>query len=69
VSPAGHVHLEAFYLDGTIPVWVFAIGLTRIEARVWLEPGANTSHIAWRLLPHPRVVVTTAVAARPPDGQ
>jgi len=55
VSPAGHLHLEAFYLDGAIPVWVFAIGLPRIEARVWLEPGANTSHIAWRLLPAPEL--------------
>jgi glycogen debranching enzyme len=55
VSPAGHAHLEAFYLDGAIPVWVFAIGLARIEARVWLEPGANTSHVAWRLLPTPEL--------------
>jgi 4-alpha-glucanotransferase len=53
ISPAGHVHIESFHLDGVIPVWVFAIGLIRIEARVWLEPGANTSHIGWRLLPGP----------------
>ncbi|HYZ39850.1 MAG TPA: amylo-alpha-1,6-glucosidase, partial [Stellaceae bacterium] len=50
VIPAGHVHIETFYLDGTIPVWVFAIGLLRIEARVWLEPSANTAYTAWRLL-------------------
>src|SRR5215470_6913905 len=45
ISPAGHVHIESFHLDGVIPVWVFVIGLIRIEARIWLEPGANTSHI------------------------
>ena len=51
IAPAGHVHIESFHLDGTIPVWLFAIGLIRIEARIWLEPGANTVHVAWRLLP------------------
>jgi glycogen debranching enzyme-like protein len=29
ISPAGHIHLESFHLDGLVPVWVFAIGLTR----------------------------------------
>ena len=51
VSPAGHVQIGSFHLDGTIPVWLFAIGLIRIEARIWLEPGANTAYVAWRLLP------------------
>jgi predicted glycogen debranching enzyme len=53
VSPAGHVHIESFRLDGAMPVWLFAIGLIRIEARIWLEPGANTTHVGWRLLPSP----------------
>jgi predicted glycogen debranching enzyme len=53
IGPAGYVHIESFHLDGTIPVWLFAIGLIRIEARIWLEPGANTAHAAWRLLPGP----------------
>src|SRR4029077_19276302 len=38
ISPVGHVHIESFRLDGTIPVWLFAIGLIRLEARIWLEP-------------------------------
>ena len=53
ISPAGHVHIESFHLDGTIPVWLFARGLIRIEARIWLEPGANRSYVGWRLLPEP----------------
>jgi predicted glycogen debranching enzyme len=53
VSPAGHLHIESFRVDGTIPVWVYAIGLIRIEARIWLEPGANTAYAAWRLMPSP----------------
>ena len=51
ISPAGHVHIETFHLDGGIPVWLFAVGLVRIEARIWLEPDANTSYVAWCLLP------------------
>jgi glycogen debranching enzyme len=53
VSPAGHIHIETFHLDGSIPVWIFAVGSIRIEARIWLEPGANTTHVAWRLMPGP----------------
>jgi predicted glycogen debranching enzyme len=53
VSPAGHVHIESFRLDGAIPVWVYAIGLLRMEARIWLEQGANTAYAAWRLLSAP----------------
>ncbi|MBO0735011.1 MAG: glycogen debranching enzyme family protein [Alphaproteobacteria bacterium] len=53
IDPAGHVHIESFSLDGTIPVWLFAIGLIRLEARVWLEPGANTAYAAWCLVSAP----------------
>jgi predicted glycogen debranching enzyme len=53
VSPAGHVHIESFHLDGAMPVWLFTVGLIRIEARIWLEPGANSTCVAWRLLPSP----------------
>jgi predicted glycogen debranching enzyme len=53
ISPTGHVHIESFELDGTIPVWTFALGLIRIEARVWLEPEAHTAYSAWRLLVRP----------------
>jgi Glycogen debranching enzyme N terminal len=51
IGPAGHVHIESFRLDGAISVWILAIGLIRIEERIWLEPGANTTHVGWRLLP------------------
>jgi predicted glycogen debranching enzyme len=34
-----------------MPVWTFACGEARIEQRIWLEPGANTSHVAFCLLP------------------
>jgi len=53
ISPAGHVNIESFHLDGGIPVWLFAVGLIRLEARIWLEPGADTAYAAWRLLAGP----------------
>jgi 4-alpha-glucanotransferase len=31
-------------------VWRFAIGDVCIEERIWMEPGANTTYIAWRLV-------------------
>lgn len=49
VVPAGYDHMERFHLDGRIPAWTFAIAGRRVEARVWLEQGANTVTAAWRL--------------------
>ncbi|PWC40432.1 glycogen debranching protein [Azospirillum sp. TSO22-1] len=49
VAPAGHVDLESFALDGRVPVWTYATAGRRVEARVWLEQGANTVYAAWRL--------------------
>src|SRR5262249_25646242 len=50
VEPRGHVHIESFHLDGTVPVWRFAIGDLSVEQRIWMEPGANVTYVAWRLV-------------------
>lgn len=49
VSPEGHVHLGSFHLHGRMPVWRYALGERVIEQRIWLEPGANTVYVAYRL--------------------
>jgi len=49
VVPEGHVHLESFHLHGRMPVWRYALGDRAIEQRIWLEPGANTVYVAYRL--------------------
>ena len=54
VSPAGHIRIGSFHLDYSTPVWIYEIGEHRIEARVWMEPGAHTVYAAWRLLPQPQ---------------
>ena len=53
VSPAGHLQLESFRLDGTIPTWTFAIGDVRLEKRVWMEQGENTTYVQYRVLSSP----------------
>ena len=48
IDPSGHNHIEAFWLDGRMPVWLYAFGDLRLELRVWLEPGANTVYLAYK---------------------
>ena len=50
VAPRGVVHLDRFHLDGTVPVWTFALGDALLEKHVWMEPGANTTYVQYRLL-------------------
>jgi len=55
IAPAGHLAIESFTLDGSIPVWRFAIGDCRIEQCIWMEHGAHTTYVAWRLLSGPEL--------------
>jgi predicted glycogen debranching enzyme len=50
VDPSGYRHIERFHLDGTTPVWTYACADARIEKRIWMEPGANTTYVRYRLL-------------------
>jgi predicted glycogen debranching enzyme len=48
IDPNGHKHIEAFWLDGRMPVWQFAFGDLKLEMRFWMEPGANTVYLSYR---------------------
>jgi predicted glycogen debranching enzyme len=50
VDPAGYRLIERFRLEGTTPVWTYALGDALLEKRVWMEPGENTTYVRWRLL-------------------
>jgi predicted glycogen debranching enzyme len=50
VTPRGYRDLERFHLDGTTPVWTYACGDALLEKRVWMEPGANTTYVRYRVL-------------------
>ncbi len=49
LTPAAPIHLESFVLEGAIPRWTWAIGDTRLEKRVWMEHGENTTYVQYRL--------------------
>jgi 4-alpha-glucanotransferase len=51
IAPAGNSGIESFHLDHTVPVWMFAVGGHRIEARIWMEPGEDTTCLGWFLHP------------------
>ena len=49
VEPLGFHHLERFRLDGTIPVWTYALADALLEKRAWMQPGSNTTYIRYEL--------------------
>ena len=50
IEPHGYRLLERFQLDGTTPVWTYACADARIEKRVWMEHGANTTYVRYEVL-------------------
>ncbi len=50
VEPQGYLYIERFHLEGTTPVWTFALGDALVEKRVFLEQGANTTYILYRVV-------------------
>ena len=49
ISPAGYQNIESFCLEGTIPVWQFAIADALLEKRIWMQPKANTTYVYYTL--------------------
>ena len=47
VLPDGYRHLESFHLDGSIPVFVWALGDVRIVQRIWMAHGKNTTYVTY----------------------
>lgn len=49
VAPQGYQQLESFRLEGTTPVWSFALGDALLEKRIWMQPRANTTYVQYHL--------------------
>ncbi|MEJ2751621.1 MAG: amylo-alpha-1,6-glucosidase, partial [Chloroflexota bacterium] len=49
VEPNGHHHINRFHLEGTSPVWTFALANALLEKRIWMQPGANTTYVHYHL--------------------
>jgi predicted glycogen debranching enzyme len=50
VSPRGHLQIESFYLEGSKPVWRYALTDALVEKRVWMKQGENTTYVQYSLL-------------------
>ncbi len=61
VDPQGFAAIERFYLDGTTPVWRYALGDALLEKRIWMEPGEDVTYVRYRVL---RAAGTLDVTAR-----
>ena len=47
VEHAGLEHLEGFQLVDTTPVWTYQAAGARIQKRIWMEPGAQTTYLRY----------------------
>ena len=50
IHPTGYHLIERFHLEGTTPVWTFAFGDARLEKRIWMEQGTNTTIVRYNLV-------------------
>lgn len=50
VTPEGYRNIERFHLEGTTPVWTFALADALLEKRVFMQAGANTTYVLYRLV-------------------
>jgi len=50
VSPQGYINLESFRLEGSCPVWTFACADARLEKRICMQIGANTTFVQYSLI-------------------
>jgi predicted glycogen debranching enzyme len=49
VGPHGYREIERFRLEGTTPLWTYACADALLEKRIWMEQGANTTYVQYRL--------------------
>ncbi len=50
VEPKGYLNIESFRLEGTTPVWQFALGEALVEKRIWMRHGENTAYVQYTLV-------------------
>jgi predicted glycogen debranching enzyme len=62
VAPAGFVHIESFRLIDGVPTWHYALADALVEQQIFMQPGANTTFIGFRLL---RASAPVQLALRP----
>lgn len=48
IEPGGHRFIESFHLEGTCPVWSYALADACLEKIIWMQPGENKTYIQYR---------------------
>ena len=49
LEPRGFHHLERFCLEGTTPVWTYALADALLEKRIWMGPDSNTTYVHYEV--------------------
>jgi predicted glycogen debranching enzyme len=50
VDPKGFLLIGDFHLEGTTPVWSYALADALLEKRIWMRQGENTAYIQYTLV-------------------
>jgi predicted glycogen debranching enzyme len=50
LTPEGYRNIERFHMEGTTPVWTFALDDALLEKRIFMQSGANTTYVLYRLV-------------------
>src|ERR1700722_12841049 len=50
IAPQGYLNIERFHLEGTTPVWTFALADALLEKRIFMQSGVNTTYAFYRLV-------------------
>ncbi|MEM8533653.1 MAG: amylo-alpha-1,6-glucosidase [Chloroflexota bacterium] len=59
IDPHGYRHIESFCLEGSIPVWKYALADIRLEQRIWMHHEHNTTYVTYTLTQGPQPVSLT----------
>jgi predicted glycogen debranching enzyme len=71
LAPVGHPWIVSFSLEGSVPTWRYALGDALLEKRLWMQRGAHTTTVLYRLLQASqpvRLSLTALVNARSHHG-
>lgn len=49
IEPQGYRQIEEFHLEGMSPVWTYACADVLLSKKIWMEQGANTTYVLYRL--------------------
>jgi predicted glycogen debranching enzyme len=50
LDPQGFLNIERFHLEGTTPVWTFAMADALMEKRIFMQSGENTTYVLYRVI-------------------